>query len=47
MFDPFSRCEVFWDRIFIVEFAYISRKFPADSGFFPPPKRRNICTAIL
>jgi len=32
-------------RIFILDFAYISRMFPSDPGFFP--KRRNICTATL
>jgi hypothetical protein len=40
------RTGMLWDRIFILNFAYISRRFPADPGFFPL-KRKNIYTATL
>jgi hypothetical protein len=35
-----------WGRIFILNFVYISEKFPSDPRLFSR-KRRNICTATL
>ena len=40
------RTAVLWGRIFILDFAYISRKFPSDLKLLPS-KRRNIFTAAL